>query len=126
MNIKKQLKRQRGMSLIGFLIVLSMVVFFAYLGMRITPIYIEFYSVKQAMNGVAEEPGSANFSPFDVKDKMLNRLYVSYSDGNVTRENIKVVRNNGTWLVVRYDVRKPLMGNLDVIASFDERVMLGN
>lgn len=126
MNIKKQLKRQRGMSLIGFLIVLSMVVFFAYLGMRITPIYIEFYSVKQAMNGVAEEPGSANFSPFDVKDKMLNRLYVSYSDGNVTRENIKVVRNNGTWLVVRYDVRKPLMGNLDIIASFDERVMLGN
>ncbi|MEE4174748.1 MAG: DUF4845 domain-containing protein [Xanthomonadales bacterium] len=126
MNIKKQLKQQRGMSLIGFLIVLSMVVFFAYLAMRITPIYIEFYSVKQAMNGVADEPGSANFSPFDVKDKMLNRLYVSYSDGNVTRENIKVVRNNGVWLVVRYDVRKPLMGNLDIIASFDERVMLGN
>ena len=120
------LKNQKGMSLIGFLLVLSMVVFFAYLGMRITPIYIEFYSVKQAMTGVAEEPGSANFSPFDVKDKMLNRLYVSYSDGNVTRENIRVVRNNGVWLVVRYDVRKPLMGNLDVIASFDERVMLGN
>ncbi len=120
------LKNQKGMSLIGFLLVLSMVVFFAYLGMRITPIYIEFYSVKQAMTGVAEEPGSANFSPFDVKDKMLNRLYVSYSDGNVTRENIRVVRNNGVWLVVRYDVRKPLMGNLDIIASFDERVMLGN
>jgi hypothetical protein len=120
------LKKQKGMSLIGFLLVLSMVIFFAYLGMRITPIYIEFYSVKQAMKGVADEPGSANFSPFDVKDKMLNRLYVSYSDGNVTRENIKVVRSNGVWLVVRYDVRKPLMGNLDVIASFDERVMLGN
>lgn len=120
------LKKQEGMSLIGFLLVLSMVIFFAYLAMRIIPIYIEFYSVKSAMNGVAEEPGSANFSPFDVKDKMLNRLYVSYSDGNVTRENIKVVRSNGVWLVVRYDVRKPLMGNLDVIASFDERVMLGN
>ncbi len=120
------LKKQKGMSLIGFLLVLSMVIFFAYLGMRITPIYIEFYSVKQAMKGVADEPGSANFSPFDVKDKMLSRLYVSYSDGNVTRENIKVVRSNGVWLVVRYDVRKPLMGNLDVIASFDERVMLGN
>ena len=118
-------KTQTGMSLVGFLIVLALAVFVAYLGMRITPIYIEFYSVKQAMTGVAKEPGSANFSPFDVKDKMLNRLYISYSDGNVTRENIKVIRNNGVWLVVSYDVRKPVIGNLDVIASFDERVMLG-
>ncbi|MEM1411568.1 MAG: DUF4845 domain-containing protein [Pseudomonadota bacterium] len=118
-------KRQEGMSLVGFLLVLTMVIFFAYLAMRITPIYIEFYSVRQAMNGVAKEPGSANFSPFDVKDKMLSRLYISYSDGNVTRENIKVVRNNGVWMVVQYDVRKPVMGNLDVIASFDERIMLG-
>lgn len=118
-------KKQKGMSLIGFLIVLAMVVFFAYLGMRIVPIYIEFYSVKQAMTGVAKEPGSANYSPFDVKDKMLNRLYISYSDGNVGRDSIRVVRNNGVWLVVKYEVRKPVMGNLDVVASFDERVMLG-
>lgn len=119
-------KKQEGMSLVGFLIVLSMVVFFAYLGIRITPIYIEFYSVKQAMKGVAEEPGSARSSPFDIKQKMMNRLYVSYTDGNVKREDIRIVRSNGVWLEVKYDVRKPVMGNLDVIASFDERVMLGN
>ncbi len=119
-------KKQKGMSLVGFLIVLAMVIFFAYLGMRIAPIYIEFYSVKQAMDGIAKEPGSANYSPFDLKDRFMNRLYVSYSDGNVKPENIRVVRNNGVWLVVKYDVRKPVMGNLDVIASVDERVMLGN
>ena len=39
---------------------------------------------------------------------------------------IKIVRNNGVWLQVKYEVRKPVMGNLDVIASFDERVMLSN
>ena len=53
---------------------------------------------------------------------MLNRLYISYSDGNVGLENIKVVRNNGVWLEVKYEVRKPMLGNLDVIAAFDERV----
>ncbi len=119
-------KKQKGMSLVGFLIVLAMVIFFAYLGMRIAPIYIEFYSVKQAMNGIADEPGSANYSPYDLKAKFLDRLFINYSAGNVKSENIRVVRNNGVWLVVKYDVRKPVMGNLDVIASFDERVMLGN
>ena len=120
------MRKQKGMSLVGFLIVLAMVVFFAYLGMRVTPIYLEFYSVQNAMNGVASEPGSANFSPFDIKDKMLNRLYVSYTDGNVGVEDIKVVRNNGVFLQVNYEVRKPVMGNLDVIATFDERVRLSN
>jgi hypothetical protein len=119
-------KKQEGMSLVGFLIVLSMVVFFAYLGMRITPIYIEFFSVKKAMQGVADEPGSERMSPFDIKQKMMSRLYISYTDGNVSREDIRVVRNRGVWLEVKYDVRKPVIGNLDVIASFDERVKLGN
>ncbi len=119
-------RKQKGMSLVGFLIVLAMVVFFAYLGMRITPIYLEFYSVKSAMNGLADEPGSASYSPFDIKDKFMNRLYISYSDGNVGAEDIKVVRNNGVWLQVKYEVRKPVLGNLDVIASFDERVLLGD
>jgi len=119
-------RKQKGMSLVGFLIVLAMVVFFAYLGMRITPIYLEFYSVRSAMNGIADEPGSANFSPFDIKDKFINRMYVNYTDGNVGAENIKIIRNNGVWLQVKYEVRRPIMGNLDVVASFDERVMLDN
>ncbi len=80
--------------------------------------------MKSAMTGLAKEPGSANYSPFDIKEKMLNRLNINYSDGNVGPEDIKIVRNNGTWLQVRYEVRKPVMGNLDVIATFDERVML--
>lgn len=119
-------RKQEGMSLVGFLIVLSLVVFVAYLGMRIVPIYLEFYSVKSAMNGLAKQPGSARFSPFDIKSSMSNRLNINFADGNLEPENIKVVRNNGVWLQVRYEVREPIMGNLDVIATFDERVMLSN
>lgn len=119
-------RKQKGMSLIGFLIVLSMVVCFVYLGMRVVPIYMEFYSVRNAMEGIAAESGSANYSQFVVKDKMLNRLFISYSGGNVGLENIRVVRNNGVFLEVKYEVRRPIIGNLDVIADFNERVQLNN
>lgn len=121
-----RVRKQGGMSLIGFLIVLAMVVFFVYLGMRIVPIYIEYYSVVSAMNGLAGEPGSAKYSPFDIKDKMLNRLWVSYSSNNVKTENIKVVRKDGVWIRVQYEVRKPVIGNLDVVADFDKQVQLSN
>lgn len=122
MNVRKP----KGMSLIGFILVLIMVMFFVFMAMRIAPIYLEYYSVVSAMNGLANERGSAQFSAYDIKAKVLNRLYVSYTDGNVTAEHIRIVRRQGVQLRITYEVRKPLLGNLDVIASFDEYVTLSN
>jgi hypothetical protein len=126
--IKEQamkIQKQRGMSLIGFVIVLSVVIFLSFLGMKIGPLYMEYYSVVSALNGVASERGSANLSPYDLRVKVLNRLYVSYSE-NVKEKDIKVTRGNGVHLRVSYSVQEPLMGNLDVIAKFDKSVRLSN
>ncbi len=118
--------KQSGMTLIGFIFVLSFVIFISYIGMKIAPIYMEYYSVVSAMNGVANERGSANYSPYDLRVKILNRLYVSYSADNVKERDIKVVRNNGVNLRIAYEVQKPLIGNLDVVAKFDKTVRLSN
>ena len=121
-----KIKKQSGMTLIGFIIVLSIVLFMSFIGMKIAPIYLEYYSVVSAMNGVASERGSARMSPFDIRAKILNRLYLSYSAENVHEQNIKLVRRNGVYLRIAYEVRKPVMGNLDVIATFDRSVRLAN
>jgi len=121
-----KIKKQSGMTLIGFIIVLSVVLFISFIGMKIAPIYLEYYSVISAMNGVAEERGSANYSPYDVRVKVLNRLYLSYSAENVKEKHIKLVRSNGVYLQIAYEVRKPVIGNLDVMATFDRSVRLAN
>lgn len=121
-----KLRKQNGLTIIGFLIVLSMVIFFTYVGMRIGPIYLEYYSVVSSMNGVASERGSAQYTPFEIKRKMLDRLYLSYAAENVQEQHIKVLRRNGVQLRVTYEVRKPLIGNLDVMVSFDRMVRLAN
>ena len=119
-------RKQGGLTLIGFLIVLAMVIFVAFIGMKIAPIYMEYYSVVSAMNGVASERGSANLSPYDIRVKVLNRLYVSYSAENVKEQHIKLTRSNGVNLRIAYEVRKPVIGNLDVVAKFDRTVKLAN
>ena len=118
--------KQSGMTLIGFIFVLSFVIFLTYIGMKIGPIYMEYYSVVSAMNGVASERGSANLSPYDIRVKVLNRLYVSYSAENVKEQHIKLTRGNGVNLRIAYEVRKPVIGNLDVVAKFDRTVKLAN
>jgi len=121
-----KIKKQSGMTLIGFIIVLSIVLFMSFIGMKIAPIYMEYYSVVSAMNGVAKERGSAKFPPKAVRVKILNRLYLSYSAENVKEKHIKLERGNGVHLRIAYEVRKPVIGNLDVIATFDKSVRLGN
>jgi len=121
-----KIRKQQGLTLVGFMMVLTLVIFATYIGLRVGPIYMEYYSVVSSMNGVASERGSANYTPFDIKRKMLDRLYISYSSDNVKEEHIKVLRRNGVQLRVTYEVRKPLFGNLDVVASFDRMVRLAN
>ena len=121
-----KIRKQKGLTLIGFVVMLSFVLFIAFIGMKIGPIYMEYYSVVSAMNGVASERGSARLSPFDIKVKVLNRLYVSYSAANVKEKNIKITRGNGVNLRIAYEVRKPVIGNLDVVAKFDRSVKLAN
>ena len=111
-------RNQSGMTLIGFIIVLAVVGVFAYVGMKLFPMYSEFYSVKQALKGLAAEPGIANTEPAKVKDLLFRRLYVSYAE-NVKPNNVSIKRDGqGYVITVQYEVRRELIGNLDVVGRF--------
>ena len=111
-------RTQRGMTLIGFIITLAVVGVFVYMGMKTIPMYSEFYAVKQALNGLATEPGVTDKDPAKIKDLFFRRLYISYAD-NIKAEHVKVVRKEAGYLMtVEYEVRKPLIANLDVVGKF--------
>ena len=112
-------RKQSGLTLIGFIIVLGVVGVFAYCGMKLFPMYSEFYSVKQALKGLSAEPGIANKDPAKVKDLLFRRLYVSYAE-NVKPNNVKITRDSqGYVITVKYEVRRELIGNLDVVGKFE-------
>lgn len=117
------MKRQRGLTLIGFVFVLAIAGFFAFMIMRLFPVYAEYYSVVQAMKGLQAEPGIAQKSPAVVRDLLFRRFYISYVE-NVKPENVRVSRRDGYTLNVKYEVRKPFVYNLDFVANFDKTVDL--
>ena len=112
-------RKQGGLSLLGFLVVLAVVGFAAYVGMKLFPMYQEYYSVRSAMKGLANEPGVADMDPAKIQDLFFRRLYINYSE-NVKPQNVKFERTEGGWKMrVNYEVRRPLVGNLDVVGVFD-------
>ena len=119
-------RTQSGMTLIAFIIVLGVVGLFAYVGMKLIPMYSEYYAVKQALKGLQAEPGIANRDPGKIQDLFFRRLYISYAE-NVKPDNVKMERIDGGWeMSVQYEVRKPLMGNLDVVGKFQASERLTN
>ncbi len=120
MNRKLQSnKSQQGMTLMSFLVVLAVVGFAAYIAMKLFPMYQEYYSVRSAAKGLAGEPGVANMDPSKIEDLFFRRLYINYSE-NVKPENVKIDRIEGGWnMKVNYEVRRPLVSNLDVVGVFD-------
>ncbi|WP_372012868.1 DUF4845 domain-containing protein [Pseudoxanthomonas sp. 10H] len=112
-------RKQSGLSLVAFLVVLAVVGFAAYIGMKLFPMYQEYYSVRTAMKGLANEPGVGDMDPRRIQDLFFRRLDMSYSD-NVKPQNVKFERTDGGWdMRVQYEVRRPLVGNLDVVGHFD-------
>jgi hypothetical protein len=113
-------RKQGGLSLVGFLVVLAVVGFAAYVGMKLFPMYQEYYAVQSAMKGLANEPGIADMDPAKVEDLFFRRLYINYSE-NVKPQDVKFERMDGGWkMMVNYEVRRPLVGNLDVVGKFDK------
>ena len=118
-------RTQRGITLMGFLMVLVVVGFFALIAIKLFPMYSEFYNMRGAVNDLAAQPNSANMTPTQVYEDLDRRFGIAYVS-SVKREHIKLVRaGRGVQLTVAYEVRQPMLGNLDIVGSFEHTVQLG-
>ena len=121
MNIRKH----KGLTLIGFLIVLVIVLFFAYSAMRVVPMYLEYHALVNALNDLKSDPGAKAMAPYKIKQTIKNSLWVSYASNNIKDEHIRISKkSDGVNVRVAYEVREEFLGNIDIIGSFDRTVVL--
>ena len=117
--------KQNGMSMIGLLIGMCFIGFFIYTGLKLGPIYNEYYGVVKAMKLVANKPGAANKSPAALKDDLLKSFWSSYVDPKrVNKKHVKIIRSRGKQLQVKYDVQEPFIGNLELLMRFEKTLPL--
>lgn len=116
-------KRQRGITFLGFVIVAAVVGGGIFIAMQLYPMYTEYWSVRAAMKAVTLEPGAATMSPRDIHAALQKRFDIAYVE-SVKPENIFLITQGGRKLRITYEVRKPLIYNLDVVGKFDHTVDL--
>ncbi|KFN49004.1 DUF4845 domain-containing protein [Arenimonas composti] len=117
-------RRQQGITLMSFVIVLIVVGFFAMIAMKLFPMYSEYHNLKGVMDEFAAQPNAARMSPSEVQTDLFRRFNIAYVT-SVKKENIKIIREGSrAQLNIAYEVRVPMIGNLDAVGVFDRTVTL--
>jgi len=118
----RNLKRQQGVTALGWMIILGLIAFFVSLGLKIYPIYWENYNVKSALKSLEETQGISRMSRAKIRSLLQTKLRINYVT-SIKKNNVKVNKRNGVAVVeVIYTVKTPLVGELSLVADFHERV----
>jgi hypothetical protein len=120
------MRRQHGITLIGFAIVLIVVGFFAYAAMKLVPVYSEYFSVVKSMKSLQSDSGIENMGIEEIRRKLEPIFDVQYVDENdVPLSSVTLITANGQHsLNVAYSVQKPFIYNIDLLVHFNYTVDL--
>jgi Domain of unknown function (DUF4845) len=117
--------RQRGVTFIGWLFLLTPLAIVIYAGIRLAPVYLNYMKVARALDSVPSElkGGGDAASIRNTIDKHFEIDMVEYP----TTKDMKVTRDaGGGWLVEsQYDDDAPLFGNISLHVTFDKQVKVG-
>ena len=110
--------QERGLSIVGFLFVAAMVVCFVMIGFRLTPAYIEYFSIQKALEQAIADTKDLN-SAAEVRAAFQKRADAGYIE-SVRGADIDVVKTRNEVTASATWTRKlPLVGNVSLFLDFD-------
>ena len=111
------MKQQKGMSFISFLMVAIVVGFILLTGLKLAPLYLEFRSIKQAMDATVQQSDNSSIS--EVRGNLKKRLDINYVSG-VKPSNFEIKKvDNSYKITTEYEVEKDFIGNVSLLVRFN-------
>jgi hypothetical protein len=117
-------KYQRGVTVIGWLILFIPIAIVFYAGIRVSPLYLNYMKVTHSLEAVATEisnDGQTADGLRNAVDKHFQIESVDYPD----KKDLKITRVNSVWQIeANYDDQSPLFANIAILITFDKIVKL--
>ncbi len=114
------MKRQRGLTLSGLLLICALLIVLALLGFKLFPAYAEYMTVKKALNEIVRNP----------EYRSSTREIQAAFERRVTIDNIRAVgskdleiakEGDGVSVSANWSVKVPLFYNLSACMDFEAR-----
>lgn len=117
--------RQQGLTLISTLLLLGLIGFFVLLGVKVIPVYLDHSKVANALSALEKSGNVEGQTEFEIRNNLAKRFNLNYVY-DVTQDDIKITKS-GSYLkvAIQYEVVKKLVGNLSVLAEFNDVIEVG-
>jgi hypothetical protein len=117
------LAKERGITFLGLVILVSFLGIFAYAIIRLAPVYLEYLTVSKAMTGLKAD-AVRELSVKGIRAAIGKRLDVD-DVKSITEQDFEVTREGRAWQVHgKYDADVPFIGNLSFVVHFDKTVTI--
>ena len=115
----RSIRRQAGVTAIGWMIILGLMGFFVFLTLKMLPSYLDYFKVVSALESVEKKTAS---SPMEIRKHIGRQFDVSFVHA-ITPKQIKIKNMGEAFNVIaKYDDRVHLFANVDVVMSFENQV----
>lgn len=116
------IQKQRGMTAIGWLLVMLMVGFFLFVGIKLLPAYIDQFNVSSVLSSMKKEPRIHDMSPNEISISILKRLDINMVK-DVKADDIYISQSGNLKIIeISYEVQRNIFSNVDVLLHFNNRV----
>ncbi len=117
-------RHQRGITTLGWIILLVPVAIVFYAGVRLTPVYLNYMKVTHTLEQVASEIPNETATESGIRgacEKHMNVDSLDYPDV----KDLRIKRVNDNWQIeANYEDQAPLFANIFILVTFDKIVKL--
>jgi hypothetical protein len=116
--------RQRGATFLGMVVIIAILGFALYGGIRLTPLYLEYMAVARALEQTAKEESGAT-SPQTLRNALDRRWTIETID-SIQPKDIEIKKaGSGFTMRAWYRAEAPFISNVSLVADFDKTVKVG-
>ena len=122
------IRRQRGVTFIGWLFLLIPVAILGYVGIRLVPIYLNYMRVAQSISQTASEmktDEAATLTPVIIRSTLAKHFDIE----SITFPDVKdvaITRDGTGWTIeAKFEDTAPLFGNISLVVDFDKVGKIG-
>ena len=122
----KNMKRQQGVTAIGWLIILGIIGFFVALALKLAPVYIENYNIITSLKSMEKTSGLYQKSTGSIRTLLWTKLDIN-DVKSISRKDVEVIKREGTVFIdIEYSVSIPFAGAISILAEFHESAEVKN
>ncbi len=117
-------RRQAGMTTLGLIILVAFIALFAFGGIRLTPIYLNYMKIAGVVSGVQKEFDGANATRSSIRNSISRRFDIE-SVGIINAKDVKVTKvDGGHEIAATYSHKAPFIANVSFVVDFDNRALI--